>query len=346
MQGALTSKSDSMGGIFDRFINTLSDALIFNKIIFRWDEFVSLGETIKAIEDFYYYKPTEKNAGIAPDIFGVKVGEKIYPFTRFNNKWEAVEGTPQIEVKTFKAKDQMISLRNQNYDDKYLVLVELDMRIDYLVPFLDQRILDPSLLKSMDMNDSVFIEKDENHLISKITKIDFSDKNIGCLKLISVTNAKKFMEQSTLCKGRESVFRMKEINERKVIVKTGCREDLLQYVFPNTVVPGMYKFGTDWKKKMNISSTTQCLDFSATNIEKIKILKFNKKGIVISAEGKNCTFNDTELMEGKQYSVSFEILDRSGNTGEEYFLQKQCARHLAGLEDELTQKILNVISSS
>ena len=66
----------------------------------------------------------------------MEVNEKIYPFTRFNNKWESVEGTPQIEVKTFKAKDQMISLRNQNYDDKYLVLVELDMRIDYLVPFL------------------------------------------------------------------------------------------------------------------------------------------------------------------------------------------------------------------
>ena len=33
MQGALTSKSDSMGGIFDRFINTLSDSLVFDKII-------------------------------------------------------------------------------------------------------------------------------------------------------------------------------------------------------------------------------------------------------------------------------------------------------------------------
>lgn len=33
MQGALTSKSDSMGGIFDRFINTISDSLIFDKII-------------------------------------------------------------------------------------------------------------------------------------------------------------------------------------------------------------------------------------------------------------------------------------------------------------------------
>ena len=33
MQGALTSKSDSMGGIFDRFINTISDSLVFEKII-------------------------------------------------------------------------------------------------------------------------------------------------------------------------------------------------------------------------------------------------------------------------------------------------------------------------
>lgn len=64
MQGALTSKSDSMGGIFDRFINTLSDVLVFNKIIFKWDEFVRLGKEIKAVEDFYYYKPTAKIAGI------------------------------------------------------------------------------------------------------------------------------------------------------------------------------------------------------------------------------------------------------------------------------------------
>lgn len=346
MQGALTSKSDSMGGIFDRFINTLSDALVFNKIIFSWDEFVALGETIKAIEDFYYYKPTAKVAGIAPDIFGVEVNEKIYPFTRFNNKWESVEGTPQIEVKTFKAKDQMISLRNQNYDDKYLVLVELDMRIDYLVPFLDQRMLEPSLLNSMTMNDSVFIAKDDNHLLSKITEIDFSNKNIGRLKLISVTNAKKFMEQSTLCKGRESVFRMKEIKERKIPVKNYTCTTLSTYAVSNTLVSGLYKYNKKWKEKMNIPDRTQCLDFSATNIDKIKIIKYSKKGIVILAEDGDSSFNGTKLQEGKQYTVSFETLDRSGNDGEEYFLQKQCACHLTSLEEKLTEEILSVIKST
>lgn len=346
MQGALTSKSDSMGGIFDRFINTLSDALVFNKIIFKRDEFVALGKTIRAIEDFYYYKPTQKIAGIAPDIFGVEVDGKKYPFTVFNNKWEAVANMPQIEVKTFKAKDQMISLRNQNYDDMYLILVELELRIDYLVPFLDSRLLKPSLLESMVMDDSMFIKKDDRRLISRISEIDFSNKKIGYLRLISITNAKQFMEQSTLCKERQSIFRMKQIEERKILVKIDNNETLDTYAEPNNRVPGLYKFRTTWKTKMNIPNETQCLDFSATNIDKIKILKFNKKGIVISPNGKNCSFNETELQEGKQYTVSFETLDRSGSSGEEYFLQKQCACHLTGLEDELTKKILSILQSN
>ena len=346
MQGALTSKSDSMGGIFDRFINTLSDVLVFNKIIFKWDEFVRLGKEIKAVEDFYYYKPTAKIAGIAPDIFGVEVDGKIYPFTKFNNKWEAIDGTPQIEVKTFKAKDQMISLRNQNYEDKYLVIVDLDIRIDYLVPFLDQRVLSRALLNSMTMNDSVFIEKDENHLISKITEIDFSNKDIGCLKLIAVTNAKKFMDQSTLCKGRESVFRMKEIKERKILVKKCVDTTLSTYAVSKATVPGLYEYNENWKIKMNIPRNTQCLDFSATNIDKIKIIKYSKKGIVILADDENCSFNGTNLQKGKLYTVSFETLDRSGNEGEEYFLQKQCACHLTGLEEKLTKEILAVIRSA
>lgn len=58
MQGALTSKSDFIGGIFDRFINTLSDTLVFNKIILKNDAFRKF-KNIEVIEDFYYYKPTQ-----------------------------------------------------------------------------------------------------------------------------------------------------------------------------------------------------------------------------------------------------------------------------------------------
>lgn len=344
MQGALTSKSDSMGGIFDRFINTLSDTLVFDKIIFQKPAFKSLGKEIKTIEDFYYYKPTQAVAGIAPDIFGIIVNGKTYPFTKFDNKWKPVEGMPQIEVKTFKAKDQMISLRNQDYDNEYLVLVDLDMRIDYLVPFLDKTILNSSLLNSMQMDDSSFIIKDDNNLIKRISEIDFSNKEIGKLMLISITNASDFMHQSTLCNQRESIRRMKEIRERKTqIVKGLLHIPLLQYASTSPRISCLYEFNLNWFSKMNIPASTKCLDFSADNIEHIEINKFNRKGIVVSAKQEGCSFNGTELIVGKQYSIDFEELDRSGNGGSEYFMQKECACHLTGLEDTLINEIINII---
>lgn len=344
MQGALTSKSDSMGGIFDRFINTLSDSLVFDKIIFKKPAFVELGKNIKAVEDFYYYKPSNAIAGIAPDIFGVEVDGVVYPFTRFDNGWTAVEGTPQIEVKTFKAKDQMISLRNQHYEDEYLVLVDLDMRIDYLVPFLDKKCLDKKLMDTMKMDDSIFIARDDNGLITRVSPIDFSNDEIGKLMLISITNASDFMKQSTLCDSGISVYRMKEIKERKTrIVKDVLHDKLMMYAQNSSRIPCLYEFKPEWMEKMNIPKKTKCLDFSADYIEDIEIVKYNKKGIVITALGKECTFNGLHLEEGKQYSVSFEILDRSGNGGSEYFMQKQCACHLSGLENELIDDIISVI---
>lgn len=344
MQGALTSKSDSMGGIFDRFINTLSDSLVFDKIIFKKPEFLAFGKKIKAVEDFYYYKPSNTVAGIAPDIFGVEVDGRIYPFTIFDNKWKAVEGTPQIEVKTFKAKDQMISLRNQHYDDEYLVLVDLDMRIDYLVPFLDKECLDERLMATMIMDDSVFIANDENNLISRVAPIDFSNDEIGKLMLIAVTNASDFMRQSTFCDGGVSVYRMKEIKERGTRLVNGLLHDKLSnYASKSPRVSSLYEFNTNWMKKMNISGSIKCLDFAADNMSEIEIIKYNQKGIVISAKKSGCTFNGTELQVGKQYSVTFEILDRLGNGGSEYFMQKQCACHLVGLEAELIRDIMLVI---
>lgn len=343
MQGALTSKSDLMGGIFDRFINTLSDSLVFDKIIFQKPEFQTFGK-IKAIEDFYYYEPSNKKAGIAPDIFGIVVGREIYPFTVFDNKWQAVEGTPQIEVKTFKAKDQMISLRNQNYDDKYLVLVDLDMRIDYLVPFLDEKYLNSELMDTMRMEDVIFIVRDDNKLINCISEIDFTNDEIGKIELIAITNASDFMKQSTFCDSGISVRRMKEIKERKVGIVKGIKHDKLkEYVSNSPRISRLYEFNSKWMKKMEIPSKTKCLDFAANNIENIEIAKYNNNGIVITALTEGCSFNGIELSKNKYYTVQFETLDRSGNNGREYFMQKQCACYLSGLESKLINDIISVI---
>ena len=343
MQGALTSKSDSMGGIFDRFINTISDSLVFEKLILPK---IKTNKEVHVISDYYYYKPSKNIAGIAPDIFGLTINGKQIPFTRFNNKWEAVKGMPQIEVKTFKAKDQMISLRNQDYDDEYLVLIDLNLRIDYLVPFLGATILNNALIKKMEMDDSVFIIEDKGSKITKVTPIDYSSNTIGTLKLISITNATDFMKQTTLCKGNISVRRMKEINVRKTKVVKGLLHDKLNtYANPSPRIKKLYEFNEKWKKKTNVGKNTALLDFSADKLDKIEICQYNVSSIVITALEEGCSFNGTALELGKQYTVSFETLDRSGNGGSEYFIQKQCAVYLNGLENKLIQDLENVISS-
>lgn len=342
MQGALTSKSDSMGGIFDRFINTLSDSLVFDKIILPQ---IQTDKEVSVISDYYYYKPTKAIAGIAPDIFGINVDGKQIPFTKFNNKWEPVDGMPQIEIKTFKAKDQMISLRNQDYDDEYLVLVDLDLRIDYLVPFLNSNILNEKLVEKMQMDDSVFIVEDKDSKITKVTPIDYSSDNIGTLKLISITNATDFIQQATLCEGNISVRRMKEIRARKVKVKSNLLHDKLSlYANKSPRVNKLYEFNKLWKEKTDVGDDVAILDFSADKIDKIEICKYNSNGIVITALEEGCSFNGTTLEIGKQYTVSFETLSRSENNGSEYFMQKQCAVYLNGIEKQLINELENIIN--
>lgn len=343
MQGALTSKSDSMGGIFDRFINTISDSLVFEKIILPK---IETNKEVHAINDYYYYKPTKGKAGIAPDIFGLTINGKQVPFTKFNNKWEAVEGMPQIEVKTFKEKDQMISLRNQDYDDKYLVLVDLNLRIDYLVPFFDSNILNEKLVEKMKMDNSVFIVQDKDQQITEIEKIDYNSDTIGSLKLISITNATDFMKQATLCRGNISVCRMKEINERKRNVKTNLLHDKLSSCAnPSPRIKELYEFNDLWKNKTGIENKVALVDFSANKIDKIEICQYKSYGFVITALDEGCSFNGTTLEQGKQYTVDFATLDRTGNDGSEYFMQKQCAVHLNGLENQLINELKNIVDS-
>lgn len=342
MEGALTSKSDAMGGIFDRFINTISDSLVFDKIILPE---LKTDKEVHAISDYYYYKPTKSQAGIAPDIFGLIVNGKKIPFTKFRNKWEPVEKMPQIEVKTFKAKDQMISLRNQGYKE-YLVFVDLNLKIDYLIPFLDARILNPKLIQEIEMDNAVFIEEDKNSKIAQVTPIDFSYDNLGSLRLISITSANDFMNQATLCKGNISVRRMKEISIRRKNVKTGLLHDRLSLYAKISHVEGLYEFNSLWKDKFSIADNVALLDFSANKIEKIEICAYNKNGIVITALEEGCSFNETPLELGKQYNVVFDTLNRSSNNREEYFMQKQCAVHLRGLENQLLKELNAIVNSA
>lgn len=345
MHGALTSKSDSMGGIFDRFINTISEDIFFNKMLIN--DINKQGKEVNFIIDNYLYKPTKNGAGIAPDVFGITVNGFDVPFVKFNEKWTPIPGTPQVEVKTFKAKDQMVSLRNQDYDGQTLILLDLQLRIDYLVPLLDQSLFTQDILDNLKMNDNVFIESDTKHRISKIEAIDFSETNIGNLELISVTNATDFMQQATECGGRISVRRMKDIVERQN--KTRVRKGLMLSSFASISprINTLYEFNETWYDLTNIdSSRVKYVDFSSNGIENIEILDYCNASITITANAEGCTFNGQQLVVGKQYMLHFETLERTDNAGTEYFMQKQCASHLRSLKDELIGQIEEIIQNN
>lgn len=344
MQGALTSKSDSMGGIFDRFINSLTEDILFDKILIPE---LNTNRDVKVVKDYYLYKPNKYGAGIAPDVFGLIVDNKTIPFVKFNNKWNAVEGMPQIEVKTFKEKDQMVSLRNQDYDSEYLVLADLDLRIDYLVPFLDKSLLNSTVTNSMKMDDSAFIENDTKNQIKKISDIDYSSDQIGSIKLISITNGGEFLRQSTLCKANIGPRRMKEIKERQVRTSNSLALNLKDFANVSPRISELYEFNNDWYDRTNIDKSKNLyLDFSAINIENIEIVNFNQSSVIIKAKADGCSFNEYPLLVDHQYTVYFDTLDRSGNAGEEHFMQKQCAKYLTSHKESLLEKFKEIIDNN
>lgn len=344
MQGALTSKSDSMGGIFDRFINSLSEDVVFNKILLPE---IEPDKKVEIVNDYYLYKPTSNGAGIAPDVFGFKINEKTIPFVQFNKKWNAIKNMPQIEVKTFKAKDQMISLRNQRYDDLYLVLTDLRLRIDYLVPFFDKNLLKDDICTEMAMDDSAFIAEDNQNKISKISKIDFSSDKIGEIDIISITKGSDFLNQATLCGPGISPRRVKEIRKRKKKLNSSTNHRLNEFCQKSPRINGIYEFTDQWYEKTNINKEkTIYVDFSASKIDQIEICCFNTSSVVIKALDNGCKFNEVSLEKDKQYIVDFATLERSGNGGSEYFMQKQCAVHLNNRKKELIDTLKDIINNN
>lgn len=61
MQGALTSKSDSMGGIFDRFINSLSEEVLFDKVLLPQ---INTQRNVEIIKDYFYINHLVKKQGL------------------------------------------------------------------------------------------------------------------------------------------------------------------------------------------------------------------------------------------------------------------------------------------
>lgn len=326
MYGGLSGKSDYIGGIFDRWINIIPESVIFNKYFLP-----KIASKLEVISDYYEYDP--KKSGIAPDVLGVKIDTRAIPFVEYINKWQALNGAPQIEVKSFKKAQYMVSLRNQGYDNQYLVMVETNLDSDYLLPFFEQFVTSDTIYNKLKMDDSVFIKKNENKDLSPVTKIKRDNEDLGTLKLITVCFASDFMQYSNLCNGGESPFYIKEIKETrtpKTLPRITSFSDMVNKNKNNLYI---------WKdNKLDNNRKHKLLDIYVENINKIKFLKNSKSSITIYAKDK-AKINNKELKANKTYIIKFQLLDRSGAKNGEYFMHKSIIDKISSRENTMLDSI-------
>ena len=352
MQGALSSKGDLMGGIFDRWINTVPESIVLNKLILP--EIDNSG-TAEIISDFYLYDP--RTAGIAPDVIGIRTSKGTIPFAIFEEKWTPVEGMPQIEVKTFKKPQKMISLRNQAYDDKYLVMAESEFRIDYLMPFFDKTIFDDRIHRNLVMDDATFIVSNSDQKLQGIDPVHTTDDTIGTVTLLKTTTAKAFMDCSTFCEGTVSVQRLDNV-EKKTRRPSGATLNTSLKKLCKINEFGLYRFNKDWyegisddgipyytKNSRGAANTFlfRTLDMYVENINAITVIKKSNSSMYIEVNQAS-KINEYSLEKDSVYKIDFSMLDRSSNNGEEYFMQKSLIQYIPDYEKQLhkhLQKIIN-----
>lgn len=330
MYGGLSGKSDYIGGIFDRWINIIPESAIFNKYFLP-----KISDNLSVISDYYEYNP--KKSGIAPDVLGIQVGKDAKPFVEYKNQWQALDKAPQIEVKSFKRAQYMVSLRNQGYENKYLVMVETNLDSDYLLPFFEETAISDDVYNKLKMDDDIFIKSNDNDDLSSVTKIARQNSNLGSLKLITVCSASDFMAYSNLCKGNESPFFVKEINKTRTSKSAPPTTPFAHHLAKND--NELYRWDRNILDK-NLKH--KLLDIYVENIQNIEFVKNSKSSITVYTRGK-AVINDTEIDTHKTYIIKFQLLDRSSNNGEEYFMNKSIISRIPNEEARMLDEIKQYI---
>lgn len=349
MHGSLSSKKDHIGGIFDRWINILPENIIFNKHFIKKAKIIANSEkNVSVISDFYIYSP--KTVGIAPDVLGIKINNTIIPFVKYDDTqkssyWVPEQNCPQIEIKSFFGEKYMVSLRDHNYLDKYLVFVNANINTNYLLPFINKDIFEASTLSSLEMPDD-FIISNEQNLLHPVTSVSYTDDDLGYISLITTTTANDFIQFALkLSKGDIPRFFI-GIEERKKAMpqKNEITHHFLDfYCTLQSTDNNIYRFNDKWNKLFP-NKKEKTLDIVVSNPESIKVIGKTKDSIIVSIKKNGSKINGFEMEPNKQYNINFGTLGEV--SGEEYFINKYLSLILPNKEDELVNKIATIIANN
>ena len=314
-----SSKSDLIGGYLDRWINKIPEDLIFSKLLLK-------NKSYSVINDYFLYgSSSDKNA---PDILGLKYDDKIIPFTKYvNNTWVQLDGMPHIEIKTFRKNQKMVSIRDtQLKDDDFYILVESNLKQDYLIKLFNPDCFNDDIFKKLKMDD-IFIENNKSNIITNVNQIVLNDStSLGTISIIRILKGKDFKQKAVLCNAKEDIYYLKDINEVEKITSPNCTEKFNDFFTYNNTTNMYFR---SWNAKT-------MLPIYANESKYIKIVKVNKKSLYIETTG-DCSIYNYNLKKYKKYKIEIELFERSSGWNEYIALKNQFSEQVDVTEELMAQ---------
>ena len=348
MFGSLSSKNDLIGGIFDRWINIIPESVSFNQYFLpKALEQLGQNKNVQVFSDFYMYDP--KEVGIAPDVIGLKINNKIVPFVKYDDSqdkkcfWVAQENCPQIEVKSFFGRKYMVSLRDQHYGDKFLVMIGARIDTDYLLSFFNSAIFSPEQTAKLHMP-SDFIVSDTKGLLAQTKPVEFNKSTLGNIEILAVTTATEFKNVALKLMGGDIPRYFVDVKERSSLVKEEARlyNQPLSFYCDLQPISGLYRFNKNWYELFT-TANEKTLDIEIVNPEALTVIKKTKDAITVIANNE-AFVNGYKLEEGRQYNINFATF--GSIAGEEYFVNRGLLHHLPNKEGELINSLANIIKNN
>lgn len=321
-QTGTSSKSDSIGGFIDRWVNRISEFVVFDHLL--------KGRNYKVSPDYFLYdNQSEKDAS---DLLGLedKFG-KVIPFIKFNDgTWKRVDDLPKVEIKTVKRNQYLAGVRDTQMDDDYYVFVESNLDSEYLASLFSRDIFDDSVFKEIDMNKEDFIERDPRNLLISPFRIS-KPTNIGTLRLIGTYLKDDFLSHTVLFVEKEPLRYLKKIEKITTLSHVG------RYLLKSPSSPNI-KDGSF----VNSLTTIKSLPIFVSN-NNFQILGGSQSTIYIDAH-ENIKINGLEYPKGK-LKLSYAHMERDSNW-REYMAGKDYLRIACkDRTDELIERFDSIYKS-
>ena len=205
-----SSKRSLLGGFIDRWMNKAPEFLIFDELLKNKD--------YSAVNDiFFYTKGESKNA---PDILGlIDESGNHYPFARFkDNAWEVIEGTPFIEMKTFRSDQRLVTIPYTQFHDKhYYAIVESNLEDNYLLSIFEDELFenDKYFNTITNIKKDTFIISNNEEIIKTPDKLVKNDV-LGYYNLLGIYKGDDIKKYSLIVeKGDNPIYFFDEIDPPK-----------------------------------------------------------------------------------------------------------------------------------